>query len=262
MRSVKFLVAAGAASLLSSAAFAADMPSIMPPPQPYYAPPPQQDFGGWYLRGDIGMTNSKGKLHDNLYDTLPAGALLQPDRRRFTGGTSYGVGVGYQFNSWFRADITGEYRSRVTFSGTRFRDIPAAAARSPTSISGGYYELGRTGQRLCRSRHLVVPDARSSVPASARAQIHDHRSSGLRHFIAPRRRPATRFVLRQRRFDHQLRMGGACRCRLQGHQQLHGRTGVPLSRHGHRGSRLRQLVRRQQCRPVHLPVPRSDLAGC
>src|SRR6201996_1000848 len=76
MRSVKFIVAAGAASLLSSAAFAADMPSIMPPPQPYYAPPPAQDFGGWYLRGDIGMTSSKGKLHDNLYDSLPAGSSI------------------------------------------------------------------------------------------------------------------------------------------------------------------------------------------
>ena len=38
MRSVKFLIAAGAASLLSSVAFAADMP-IAPPPMAY-APPP------------------------------------------------------------------------------------------------------------------------------------------------------------------------------------------------------------------------------
>jgi len=59
MRSVKFLIAAGAASLLSSMAFAADMPSIMPPPA--YAPPPPADFGGWYLRGDIGMTNQSLK---------------------------------------------------------------------------------------------------------------------------------------------------------------------------------------------------------
>ena len=36
MRSVKFLVAAGAASLLSSVAFAADMPIAAPP---MYAPP-------------------------------------------------------------------------------------------------------------------------------------------------------------------------------------------------------------------------------
>ena len=61
MRSVKYLVAAGAASLLSSAALAADMP-IMPPPPNIIAPPPVQDFGGWYLRGDIGMTNTSGKL--------------------------------------------------------------------------------------------------------------------------------------------------------------------------------------------------------
>ena len=90
MRSVKFLVAAGAASLLSSAAFAADMPSIMPPPQPYYAPPPAQDFGGWYLRGDIGMTNTSGKLHSNLDDALPAGTAIQQFDQGFTGGMPTG----------------------------------------------------------------------------------------------------------------------------------------------------------------------------
>src|ERR1700688_4208721 len=56
MRSVMSLVAAGAASLLSSMAFAADM-AIAPPPM--YAPPPVEDFGGWYLRGDIGFSNQK-----------------------------------------------------------------------------------------------------------------------------------------------------------------------------------------------------------
>ena len=140
MRSVKFLVAAGAASLLSSAAFAADMPSIMPPPlqQPYYAPPPPaQEFGGWYLRGDIGMTNSRGKLHDNLYDTLPAGSTLTQLGEGFTGGTSYGVGVGYQLNSWFRADITGEYRSRVSFSGTDVATFTGGSTLSDV-YQGGY----------------------------------------------------------------------------------------------------------------------------
>src|SRR6201996_6988263 len=134
MRSVKFLVAAGAAILLSSTAFAADMPQIMAP-QPYYAPP--QDFGGWYLRGDIGMTNSTAKLHDNLYDTLPAGSTLNQQGEGFTGGTSYDIGVGYQFNNWFRADITGEYRSRVSFSGTDFVTFPGGSAGSDV-YQGGY----------------------------------------------------------------------------------------------------------------------------
>ena len=67
MRSVKYLVAAGAASLLSSAAFAADM-AIAPPPM-QYAPPPVEEFGGWYLRGDIGFSNQNVK---NVLDTNSA----------------------------------------------------------------------------------------------------------------------------------------------------------------------------------------------
>jgi opacity protein-like surface antigen len=118
MRSVKYLVAAGAASLLSSAAFAADMPSIMPPPPQQYYAPPAQDFGGWYLRGDIGMTNTRGKLDNSLL--YPTAQSLQQVGQGFSGGTSFGVGVGYQFNSWFRADITGEYRSKVNFTGTDY----------------------------------------------------------------------------------------------------------------------------------------------
>jgi opacity protein-like surface antigen len=136
MRSVKYLVVAGAASLLSSAVFAADLPIMSPPQQQYYAPPPQ-DFGGWYLRGDIGMTNSSGKLHDDLFDTLPAGSTLTHMGEGFTGGTLYDIGVGYQFNSWFRADITGEYRSRVGFSGTDFSTFPGGSTLSDV-YQGGY----------------------------------------------------------------------------------------------------------------------------
>src|SRR5258708_40152379 len=108
MRSVKSVFVAAATALLSTAAVAADMPPIAPPPpgpypqqaypqqaypqpgypqpgypQPAYPQPyPQQyaqpialpsfgeDFGGWYLRGDIGMTNQKvGSLFNGLYNT-------------------------------------------------------------------------------------------------------------------------------------------------------------------------------------------------
>jgi opacity protein-like surface antigen len=139
MRSVKFLMAASAASLLSSVAYAADMPSIMPPPQMAYAPAPVQDFGGWYLRGDIGMTNTtNGKLHTNLYDTLPAGTAFNQYGHGFDGGTLFGVGVGYQFNNWFRADITGEYRSKVSFNGTDFFLFPGGGGGLSDTYHGGY----------------------------------------------------------------------------------------------------------------------------
>ncbi|MDE2331406.1 MAG: porin family protein, partial [Bradyrhizobium sp.] len=96
MRSVKFLVAAGAASLLSSAAFAADMP-IMPPPD--YAPPPVQDFGGWYLRGDIGFSNQNVK---NVRLDNPAqysGLSSFSQTTNFDAAGTYQIGVGYQFNN-------------------------------------------------------------------------------------------------------------------------------------------------------------------
>jgi opacity protein-like surface antigen len=113
MRSVKYLVAAGAASLLSSAAFAADM-AIAPPPS--YAPPPVEDFGGWYLRGDIGFSNQNV---NNVRDTNSAAynnvAVAQTSS--FGSAGIYGGGVGYQFNNWFRADVTGEYRGKSNFTG-------------------------------------------------------------------------------------------------------------------------------------------------
>ena len=153
MRSVKFIVAAGAASLLSSVAFAADMPSIMPAPPMGYAPAPVvQDFGGWYLRGDIGMTNTtNGKLHVNAYDTLPANTVWNQYGHGFDGGMLFGVGVGYQFNSWFRADVTGEYRSKVSFKGQDYfmfnpggglADTYTGGYKSWVGLINGYVDLG------------------------------------------------------------------------------------------------------------------------
>ena len=113
MRSVKFIVAAGAASLLSSVAFAADMPSIMPPP-PMYAPPPAEEFGGWYLRGDIGFSNQRVNRLNNALDTT-----YTSSSQNLGFGTAgiFGLGVGYKVNNWFRADVTGEYRGNSQFFG-------------------------------------------------------------------------------------------------------------------------------------------------
>jgi opacity protein-like surface antigen len=116
MRSVKTVVAAGAASLLSSVAFAADMPSIMPPPPMAYAPPPIEDFGGWYLRGDIGFSNQKtGSVLDTNSAAYNNVAVTQTSG--FSSAGIYGGGVGYRFNNWFRADVTGQYRGNASFTG-------------------------------------------------------------------------------------------------------------------------------------------------
>jgi opacity protein-like surface antigen len=114
MRSVKFLIAAGAASLVTSAAFAADM-AIAPPP-PMYAPPPVvEDFGGWYLRGDIGFSNQRVKRLNNALDSSYTSSH---QNLGFNTAGIFGLGVGYKVNNWFRADVTGEYRGNSQFFGT------------------------------------------------------------------------------------------------------------------------------------------------
>jgi opacity protein-like surface antigen len=113
MRSVKFVIAVGAASMFSTVAFGADMP-IMPPPA--YGPPPVQDFGGWYLRGDIGFSNQNVK---NVLDTNSAAYnnVAVSQTKNFGSAGVYGGGIGYQFNNWFRADFTGQYRGTSNFTG-------------------------------------------------------------------------------------------------------------------------------------------------
>jgi opacity protein-like surface antigen len=147
MRCVKFLVAAGAASLLSSAALAADMPSIMPPPQMSYAPPQVEDFGGWYLRGDIGFSNQRVQRLNNVLD---AGNTTSDQRLAFNSAGIFGLGVGYQLNHWFRVDATGEYRGNSQFFGTDHITYPGGvgmdtyhATKSEwLALANAYVDLG------------------------------------------------------------------------------------------------------------------------
>jgi len=113
MRRVKSFIAAGAATLLSQAAFAADM-AIAPPPA--YAPAPVvEDFGGWYLRGDIGFSNQRVDRLNNLLDRNNTSSV---QTLNFNTAGIFGLGVGYKVNNWFRADVTGEYRGNSNFFGT------------------------------------------------------------------------------------------------------------------------------------------------
>jgi opacity protein-like surface antigen len=146
MRSVKYLVAAGAASLLSSMAFAADM-AIAPPPM--YGPPPVADFGGWYLRGDIGFSNQSVKNVRNTNDALYTPLLSFDQQTGFDTGGIFGVGVGYQFNNWFRADVTGQYRGRTNFHGLDLTSFP----------NGGPVGFGSDVYNASKSEWLVLANA-------------------------------------------------------------------------------------------------------
>jgi opacity protein-like surface antigen len=119
MSSVKksLLTGVAAAALCGSQASAAD---YTPPPQQVIyqqvaVPVPVQDFGGWYLRGDIGMSNQKLKNLDySAFGEDPTFSWL--DKGGFDSAPIFGLGVGYQFNDWLRVDLTGEYRGKSSFS--------------------------------------------------------------------------------------------------------------------------------------------------
>ena len=146
MRSVKFLIAAGAATLLSQAAFAADM-AIAPPP-PMYAPPPVvEDFGGWYLRGDIGFSNQRVSRLNNVLD---ATYTTSSQNLGFNTAGIFGLGAGYRFNNWLRADVTGEYRGNsqffgkdvLTFPGGFNTDTYHATKSEWVVLANAYVDLG------------------------------------------------------------------------------------------------------------------------
>jgi opacity protein-like surface antigen len=74
-----------------------------------------EEYGGWYLRGDIGMTNQMvGSLYNVLFDTTVNLAIRD---KNFEAGMLFGLGIGYRHNSWFRWDLIGEYRGETGFHG-------------------------------------------------------------------------------------------------------------------------------------------------
>lgn len=109
MGSAKLLLAGVmATAIFTTAGRAADLAYPLPPPPP--------EFAGWYLRGDVGMTNQKvDHLFNALY--LSSGTTVDNISKGFDSGWTYGLGAGYQFNHWARADITGEYRGKTNFRG-------------------------------------------------------------------------------------------------------------------------------------------------
>lgn len=102
----KFILAvAGIALAFPTLARAADLIEYIPPPEPI-------PFGGWYLRGDIGVkiyhppqakffSNGSGEFrNEHLDSTFVVGA-----------------GVGYRWNEWFRTDLTADYELKAGFRG-------------------------------------------------------------------------------------------------------------------------------------------------
>jgi len=130
-------------ALTSGRAHAADYS----PPPVIYQPPPVEEFSGWYLRGDIGLTNQQVGTFEVINVTAP----VRHVNKGFDSSALFGVGIGYYFNDWLRFDVTAEYRSRanfhgfdiVTLGGGGFLDDRFTASKSEwTFMFNAYVDLG------------------------------------------------------------------------------------------------------------------------
>ena len=137
--------------VLGTVASAAAADLLPPPPIP--AP---LDTSGWYIRADVGVgLDDSYSFRSSLLPTNPLGGPAPPIARVFTSmGDSaiIGFGFGYQYNNWFRADITAEYRTKAHYrAGVAYAAGCAVAFCLDTynghvskvvALANGYVDLG------------------------------------------------------------------------------------------------------------------------
>lgn len=130
-----FALTSAAALGFASLSHAADFqrPGLGAVPPVLAAQPAPVDTGGWYLRGDIGVgvqnlgsftvANSVGTLASQVNPTGVGEFTVNQYEKRshsVSEATFIGAGIGYAFNSWLRADITGEWRGGARLNGSDY----------------------------------------------------------------------------------------------------------------------------------------------
>lgn len=187
VRRLTLLSLAALSTLAASGARAADYT-----PQPIIVQQPVEEVSGWYLRGDIGISNQQvGDLFNDNYHRFDSVTNVYKD---FDSAPFFGLGIGYNVNDWLRVDVTGEYRASANFKG---EDIGCASSLSPscqpdvytgsksewTFLVNGYVDLGTwsnftpfVGAGIGASRNTisnftdtnVVPNAVNSATSASK----------------------------------------------------------------------------------------------
>ena len=176
LKIAKVLVAGTAISLAAMvSAFAAD---LYEPPVIEYIPP-EPVYGGWYLRGHIGMSNQQVKSLSNVLFTAPGVNDFQIRDKNFEAGPTFALGAGYKVNNYLRVDGIVEYRGEVGFHGldtwvdgggnARYNNYTAKKSEW-LLMANAYADLG--------DFHGVVPYVGAGIGAS-RNTIHSFRDMGI-----------------------------------------------------------------------------------
>jgi len=153
MASLRAVIVAGAVAIgAMGAAHAADLD--LPPPPPVEAPPPPP-VSGWYLRGDVGVGINSINNVNSSFDSNFVVTGDEFDSRSVGDAAILGFGAGYQFNQWFRFDVTGEYRTNSAYhviesaifqcggiGVVRCHDNDEGSVSSAVFLANGYVDLG------------------------------------------------------------------------------------------------------------------------
>lgn len=149
MSFLRFLSIAGIASLASASALAADYEPPVYADQPIQEYVPVEVGSGWYLRGDVGYNFSTKAKGDFAYRTFdPVSGTYDAarfDSGSFGEGVTGGVGFGYNFTDYFRADATFDV-FKATFDGTTSSSLPCGglsvgSCRSEDSADATAYSV-------------------------------------------------------------------------------------------------------------------------
>lgn len=138
MSILRFLSLAGIAAVASASALAADYEPPIYADQPIEEYVPVEVGSGWYLRGDVGYNfsvKSKGDFTYRSFDPLTATYNAERfDTGSLGAGVTGGIGFGYNFTDYFRADATFDV-FRTSFDGTT--SSPLACAPGPDFAGTG-----------------------------------------------------------------------------------------------------------------------------
>jgi opacity protein-like surface antigen len=209
MSPLRALSLAATVAIAPQVARAADM---LPPPPMVEAPlrgaiiADPGEMSGWYIRGDVGV-NINTATYDSTFNATNAlggpapliSTLGVPQKS--LGDTAFiRAGFGYQFNNWFRADITAEHHTSAqyhkTLTYTQFCPVGSTFCQDTYSgdvganvfLVNGYVDLGTwygltpyvgAGVGLASLKMQGLTDTSSGQAGTAGGTAPDTSKSGL-----------------------------------------------------------------------------------
>ncbi len=151
MKSFRFVSVASVVAIVASV-LSVEAADMIPEP-PIVELPPVEKFGGWYLRGDVGYAMMETSGISYFQGASMTGSF---DTHEIDHSWTFGGGVGYQVNDWFRVDWTGTYYWEADFSGSSALGVAcsdgtvgavcdyheAGSFSATTILANAYFDLG------------------------------------------------------------------------------------------------------------------------